>query len=167
MKLMKAVAAGLVLVFVGCAESDSSDPEPVGRSHEAVVSPADVLGFESTSAWTASQGALAVSSEVSQGQASLSLASNGYAQLSSATIGPLGAVADAVTLDVRPTQVATWGEVRLVVKIPSLGEHWGPGRTVASNAFRWHVPPTQLRPSRRRCDETGEPILRSQLRHYR
>lgn len=49
MKFVKAMAAGLVLVFVGCAASDSGDGEEVSRSQEAVVSTADVLGFESTS----------------------------------------------------------------------------------------------------------------------
>ena len=90
---------------------------------QALASPASVFGYESVDDWSSSA-MLDSASTASQGSASLAVNGEGWTEVTSVELGSLGAVKDSASVDVMLPSLASWGEVRLIFKIPSIGEHW-------------------------------------------
>jgi hypothetical protein len=92
---------------------------------QALASPASVFGYESVDDWSSSA-MLDSASTTSQGSASLAVNGEGWTEVTSVELGSLGAVKDTASLDVMLPSLASWGEVRLIFKIPSSSAraHW-------------------------------------------
>lgn len=112
--------AGLV---AGCG-ADAGDVDQ--RTHAASPEHDRVLGFETPLAdWTTSNGSpRSASTTVSQGAASLSVNPNGYTEVRSIPVAAPGAARSTATVDLRLPQALGWGDVRLVVRVPSQGHWW-------------------------------------------
>lgn len=97
------------------------------RSSNAAVADAErVLGLEDTSDWSASPGATLSPSELrTQGTTSIQVTTVGYSTVTSRLLGPLGQVADTVSLDVQlPTEQPNeywYGDIQLFVSSRSQG----------------------------------------------
>ncbi|MBN2804617.1 MAG: hypothetical protein JXR91_16100, partial [Deltaproteobacteria bacterium] len=80
----------------------------------------DVLGFEDYHQWSNSA---ANSANHTQGELSVVVNASGWTEVGSTQISSLGAVKNTASIDVQvPQGPMPWGEVRIIVKIPSLGE---------------------------------------------
>lgn len=64
------------------------------------------------------------SDTASEGSASLAVNGEGWTEVTSVELGSLGAVKNTASLDVMLPSLASWGEVKLIFKIPSIGEYW-------------------------------------------
>lgn len=115
------------MLLVGCAaEGPSSEGDSRIKEQDLSVAQARVVGFEApTQDWKSDNGsAISSSATMTEGSASLALTPNGSTQISSVSIRAPGQARTTATLDVRLSQAVTWGEVRLALKAPSLGEWW-------------------------------------------
>ena len=85
-----------------------------------------MLGFEApTTDWGAQNGSpVTASSTSTQGQTALAVSPSGWTELGSVEIDAFDSANSTATLDVRVPQSAPWGEVRLIVRVPSQGKHW-------------------------------------------
>lgn len=84
-----------------------------------------VLGFETPATdWSAGNGSVSASTDVTQGAASLRIAINGYTQISSVNMPAPGSARAQATLDLKLGSQVGWGEARLVAVIPSQGKYW-------------------------------------------
>ncbi len=85
------------------------------------LSPAtqSVLGFESAADWT---NANTTSPVHVQGERSLVVPVNGWTEVQSVLLSSIGAVDDTASISVELPSAVSWGEVRLIVKIPSQNE---------------------------------------------
>lgn len=112
------------LAIYACA-AEKSDPIGV-KTSLLTEEQGRVLGFESPQQdWSALNGSpVSSSNETSQGQGSLALQPNGYTEVQSVEINAPGDALTAASLDIQLPQQVSWGEVRLVAKIPSAGMHW-------------------------------------------
>jgi hypothetical protein len=109
---------------IGCAtQSDSgSGLATVGRATTAADT--RVLGFETPVADWHSSAAITTASVVYSGSGAMALAANGWTEAHSSPISSLGAAKSTAKLAVRIPQAAAWGDVRLIVTVPSLGIYW-------------------------------------------
>jgi len=111
-----------LLASVGCSgQVDRADASEVGVATAALSTQESVLGFEDTQGWTVTGGALAATSVHSQGSAALSVTPNGYTELTSAALSTLSSANSTLSLDFRPASALPWGQVQLVVDVPSRG----------------------------------------------
>lgn len=126
MRMIKVGICALVgLVLMACGSENSIDDARTGKQL-LTEEQNRVLGFQSPVAdWTTTNGSTVTSSnDVTEGSASLSISVNGYTEISSVQIpGPASPRAQA-TFDIKLAQTLTWGDVRLVVLIPSEGKYW-------------------------------------------
>lgn len=120
-------ALGTFLLATGVAGCNSPELEEqvaVGR-HAAALTLTDenarVLGFENANDWSNDAG---LSSQKTEGSSSLAVAVSGWTEVTSIPLSTLGAVADNLSIDVLLPAATTWGEVRVVLKVPSQGEHY-------------------------------------------
>jgi len=109
----------LLAATSGCSLATANDEPAAERAQAALVTPGDVLGFESPANWTASQGTLASSSVHTQGSAALSLSNFSYSELVSAPIS-LSGVTSELDLSVRPPVSPAWGQLQILVTSPTL-----------------------------------------------
>ncbi len=112
-----------VATALSCADR-RDEPLAVGISRAAIELGADsarILGMDTAPDWPP---AAATSNERTEGAHSLVVSSNGWTELVSAPLAGVGDVGDAVQLDVRVPATVGWGEVRLIVQLPSAGEWW-------------------------------------------
>lgn len=108
-----------LLAATGCSEPESADQ----TGEELVVSAANarVLGFEEGADWSGDAGTNQVHS---QGQRSLSVDVSGWKEVTSIKLSTLGQVGGSLSLDVSLPATTTWGEARVIVKLPSHGESY-------------------------------------------
>jgi hypothetical protein len=114
-------------LLVGCGTDEASlDEDARSAEQELSVSQARVLGFEApTQDWSSNNGSvISESSTVTQGAKALAVVPSGYTQLSSVAIRAPGQARTTATVDVRLSAPASWGDIRLVIKSPSQGQHW-------------------------------------------
>jgi choice-of-anchor A domain-containing protein len=87
-----------------------------------------ILGFESLSDWTFSEGSgtVTLNSASSSGQNSVTLGGTGFRRMTSANVTTLGAGdASVIQVDVRiDASLQSWESAGIVVKIPSRGIYW-------------------------------------------
>lgn len=112
----------VLMASMGCEETVFDDPDVSSSRLALSQDNARILGFEApASDWTAPV-SLSASGIVSQGSASLAVVPNGWTEISSKNISSLGATNATLELDVRvPEPVLNWGEIRVIVRIPSKG----------------------------------------------
>lgn len=124
-KLLGWAVAALALSSAGCSSSSEPGEENVGEGQQALsATQTRVLGFETpASDWSASR-PISSSSTVSQGSAALAITPNGYVEVLSIPLSSLGAVKPQLSFDLRLPQTLAWGDVRLVVNLPSKGFGW-------------------------------------------
>ena len=125
--LTRWAAAGF-LVSVGALGACSSEQEPeVGtRTQALTATQSRVWGFEApASDWITNNGSVIESSSVvSEGSSSLAFSLNGYTEIESVAVHAPGLEPDQISVDIRLPTIANWGELRLVVKMPSEGVYW-------------------------------------------
>ena len=116
--------ASLALALAACGARDT---ENLGTDSQRVqaLSQADVFGFESTAAWTPTQGTRALSSVRTEGQRSLAFSVGGYTEIRSVPLGSLGRAPEGFSFDLRLPQQQSdpwWlGGVQMFVSVPSKG----------------------------------------------
>lgn len=118
-------AASVWMVFcAGTALACSHEDGPeVGQVHQrSSVDP--VLDFEDASQWSTSNGQLSSSGTSNSGSFSLRADVTGYTQIESVALSSLGVVQNTASLYFRPEAIPSWGEVRLILRAPSLNEYW-------------------------------------------
>lgn len=128
------LVAGTLLVH-GCSSSESE----VGTKGQAVELAGDVLGFEQVSRWS-SQAQLSSATDVFEGNGALQITTSGYTEVKSVALSHVGAVGETTSIRFSPSVVPSWGEVRLIVQIPSMAEYWAdlggePVSGLAANQF--------------------------------
>lgn len=111
-------------MLVGCGMGQGEQAGVAAAS--LTVDQSRVLGFEAPAQdWTATNGAAVTSSAtVTQGTAALAIVPSGYTEILSRPIAAPGNARTTATFDLRLPQSLSWGEVRLVVRVPSQGQHW-------------------------------------------
>lgn len=112
----------VVLVVVGAACSSSDRAEDAAMQRQALASPESVLGFEDPAQWSASSGSVSPGAERSEGSGSVAVSIQGYTEVTSVELESVGPVGTTASLDIRLEDPVPWGEVRLIVIAPSLGE---------------------------------------------
>ena len=118
--------AATMLVAAACSSRDVPDPS-TRTSHQALTAAAArVLSFEDgPNDWSNSSGALSLSDACTDGNHSLAVSVNGWTEVTSIALSTIGAVGDTASIDVQlPAETPYWGEVRLIVRLPSLGEYY-------------------------------------------
>src|SRR5690606_10952472 len=80
---------------------------------------ARVLGFESAADWSVAD---SLSATHSEGESSVILGANGWTETTSIALATLGDAAEAFSVDIWLPLSTTWGEVRLILKLPSQSE---------------------------------------------
>lgn len=86
-----------------------------------------VLGFEMpTDDWSTnnSSSILGASSTASYGTTALSVLPSGWTEVDSVPLSSLGTVKSTVTVDVALPEEVTWGEVRMILVMPSQDVSW-------------------------------------------
>lgn len=89
----------------------------------AQVVQSGVLGFESSADWSSSA-ALSTSNVTSQGAAALGVLPQGWTEIDSIPLSSLGNVGDSFSFDVRLPEAVAWGEVGVVLVLPSQQIYW-------------------------------------------
>lgn len=110
-------------VGFGC---EGSPPErtTVGSVARALTEEdARVLGFEAAGDWS-SGAALSQSTTRTQGDYSLAVGANGWAEVVSRPLGALGEVGDSLSVDLRLPHAVGWGDVHVILKLPSQSVWW-------------------------------------------
>ncbi|HLV66022.1 MAG TPA: hypothetical protein VKY73_09415 [Polyangiaceae bacterium] len=118
MRSLRFVCASF-LSLVACSAPDPLE-ESVGEYGQALETP-EVLGFEDLASWTASAGTKSASTDRTEGEYSLALASFTYAELQSVPLSTVPGVSDTLAFDIKPPEVPAWGQAALFVSAPSLG----------------------------------------------
>lgn len=107
----------------GCGAVPEDGPESLSHDRQALNDPTTVMGFESSSFWTTTGGALSTSTTHSQGSKSLSVTEQGYIELTSVPLATLSNVTQTIAFDIRlpsPQPNQYWyGQVQMFVSIPS------------------------------------------------
>lgn len=121
------VAIGLAIttaLALGCSSHDDSSV----RQIEQGITDAQhrILSLEAPQGdWSANNGSsIAQSTDVTDGSFSLEITPNGYTEISSIAFSGSGLDSDELAFDLMLSESIPWGEVRLVVKIPSAGHYW-------------------------------------------
>ncbi|HVY29587.1 MAG TPA: lectin-like protein [Polyangiaceae bacterium] len=124
MTSIKRLAQGLTLGLLAMACGSQSRDESVGAARQALTAAQQrVLGFETPlTDW--SGGAIASSAIRSEGAAALALSPKGYTELTSAKLSSLGLVKSSFSFDLRLPQTVSWGEARVILRLPSKGISW-------------------------------------------
>ncbi|MBK9579793.1 MAG: hypothetical protein IPO40_22215 [Fibrobacteres bacterium] len=108
----------------------------------ATPSSEEILGFESSSSWTSSQGQSELATERTQGQASLSVSRFWYTEVQSQAVTGVGESTDEIGLDLWIPANTTWGTIQLVATAPS-ANFWeqllGQANLSASQAGSWNT----------------------------
>jgi len=113
------LCAGLFLV--ACAAEDEG-LESFGSKEQALTAAQiRVMGFETPLAdWTTNNSSPRATSTIkTQGTTSLAVKPKGYTEITSVKITAPGNAKSVATFDLRLPQTLTWGEARLIVRIPS------------------------------------------------
>jgi len=103
--------------------SSGEDGGVVATKRQAVTLHS-TLDFESPSLWQTSSGSLSAATQVFSGTGALAANLTGYAEITSVPISSLGPVGEQLSIRIRPASTPSWGELRIIVKVPSLQEHW-------------------------------------------
>lgn len=136
-------ARGVAVVAVlaaGCARQGSFSEEAApGEARQSILSSAGVLGFETAEGWTAGA-QLSTSPTRVEGESSLQVVGTGWSELVSVPLSSLGSVSTIASMNIRLSQPVGWGEVRLILQVPSIGIWWADlgGRSIAGiSAGAW------------------------------
>jgi hypothetical protein len=115
-----------MLVVAACSVNDSADPSTRTTRQALTAAAARVLSFEDgPNDWSTSSGALSPSDASTDGVHSLAVSVNGWTEVTSIALSTLGTVGDTASIDVRlPAETPNWGELRLLLRLPSLGEYY-------------------------------------------
>ena len=118
-------ALGTLLAGAGCGRRADRDDGTETKSGALTAAQIRILGFETPTAdWTAPSGVLGQSTTRSQGSFSASVRNNGWTEVTSKPISSLGPVGAMISYDIRLPQTASWGEARMIVRLPSKGIFW-------------------------------------------
>jgi hypothetical protein len=115
---------GLLLAGAGCnlAGETGRNDDTLTKSGALTAAQQRILGFETPTAdWSSPTGVLAQSTTHSQGSYSVSVKNNGWTEVISHALSSLGPVGPMISYDIRLPQTVTWGETRMIVKLPSKG----------------------------------------------
>ncbi|WP_434042877.1 MULTISPECIES: hypothetical protein [Sorangium] len=111
------------LVLAACAQGTDAEEQIVDEAAQALVTPASVLGFESTADWTASGAVKSASVDHSQGSSALALRNFSFVELQSAPLTTVSGVTSTIAFDLKAPVSPAFGNAQLVVNIPSRGVH--------------------------------------------
>lgn len=136
----RALVASL-LPLISCSSVEGTGSRSKTQNLESIH--ATVLGFEDAGFdWSANTGiAIQTVADATEGQGALFATINGYTEFGSVVMPAPGAALAQAAIDIQLGQSAAWGEVRLVVQIPSEGHYW---RDLGSRAItglqpnEWH-----------------------------
>ncbi len=121
---LTAVASGLAIAIgAGCASKDDSGSATGVSGGALTLSPdsARVLGWEDPTDWSP---LFSSSGDHVQGDYSLAVSASGWTELVSVPLAGVGDVEDTVSLDVQLPAAVSWGEIRIVLQLPSASEYW-------------------------------------------
>lgn len=103
----------------GCYEDPSGDLS-ISSSKSAMTDVQQrILGFEDPVNDWSSAGSIDQSNDSSQGQSALSVLSVGWTEISNVPISSVGQIENTISLDFKQPSTAPWGNVHLIVKVPS------------------------------------------------
>lgn len=131
--------AATALLVNACGASPTelgAQDDDVGATSQALTASETVLGFESTSVWTATTGTKALVTDSVDGTKALSLANFSYAELSSSPIAWSDAPSDAIALEFKAPAGTSYGTVQLVAHAPSVGIYEQTLGSISFNADR-------------------------------
>ncbi len=113
----------VLMMYTACDRQDISEMRILSTRDALTLSPDQdrVLGFEDSSDWSRVD---RTSTASTQGSYSALVAVNGWTEVASIPLSTLGEVSDTLSVDIRLPSVQYWGELRVVVKIPSLGVYY-------------------------------------------
>lgn len=117
------------------AEVDASQGD-IGSASQALSSSETVLGFESTSVWTATTGTKTLVTDSVDGSNALQLANFSYAELSSSPTTWSETPSDSIALEFKAPAGTAYGTVQLVANAPSVGMYEQTLGVVSINADR-------------------------------
>ena len=130
-------ATSLLLAACGAAPGDlDASQEGVGAASQALASSDAVLGFESTSVWTATTGTKTSVTDSVDGTKALQLANFSYAELSSSPTTWSEAPSDSIALEFKAPAGTGYGTIQLVAHAPSVGMYEQTLGSVSINADR-------------------------------
>ena len=123
---LRGVALGLGILWAGLTVLGCGDQgeRSTGMAAAAELRE-DVLGFESTADWSASQGTLTEATDAVQGQHALGIATGGYTVIKSIPVGGLTGLGETATLSIKlpaPQSNPWWfGDLQMVLDAPQAG----------------------------------------------
>jgi hypothetical protein len=109
----------LCAILAACS-STGPDQEVSSKIEQQLQDPSAILGFESTTLWTTTAGAVTSELSHTQGAKSLGITNFTYAELTSAALATPPNVSNQIKVDVRLNAAATTDQIQLYVNIPSL-----------------------------------------------
>src|SRR5690606_19465559 len=99
------------------------------------------LNFDAPGSWSATNSTIQFSTERTEGEGSLEVTTSGYATLESGLINSVDDVTSTLTVDFQSPSPIPWGQIQLLVSIPSLNltDQWvGQLSVQGLAAGRWH-----------------------------
>jgi hypothetical protein len=140
MKLRGCIVSVCALVLAACGGTPE-DYELVDQTEQSLVDNQQVLGFESSTLWTASTGTKSSTTDRTQGALALALKNFTYAELQSVALTNLSGATPTLSFDLKPPVSPAWGQAQLFVSIPSrgvnnayIGQVWIAG--IQANVYR-------------------------------
>jgi Peptidase of plants and bacteria len=110
----------LALLLGACVASPEEEVL-TSEVRQALVDPAQVLGFESTAHWNASTGTKTSTTDRTQGNAALALKNFTFAELQTVPLANVPGATATISFDLKAPISPPWGQTMLFVSIPSRG----------------------------------------------
>ncbi|XXY15440.1 hypothetical protein WME88_45105 [Sorangium sp. So ce216] len=117
------ITTSCALVLAACVQGNDTDEQFIDEVEQALVTPASVLGFESTADWTASGGVKSASADHSEGISALALRNFSFVELQSVPLTTVSGVTSTIAFDLKAPVSPGFGNAQLVVNLPSRGVH--------------------------------------------
>lgn len=123
---VRLLTAVLVLGTVASCTTTDGRSREVGKVGQPLTAQGSrVLGFETPLAdWSAPTGMLSSQGTASQGVKALGIVPAGWTEVSSIPLQSLGSAKSTASIDVRLPGTPGWGDIHLIVRVPSLGIYW-------------------------------------------
>ena len=160
-------ALGTLLAGAGCGRGTDRGDETERRAARSPPRSYGSSGFETPTAdWTSPTGVLGQSTTRSQGSFSVSVRNNGWTEVVSRPLSSLGPVGPMINYDIRLPQTVTWGETRMIVRLPSKSVVVaGAGQHAAHRHARGGLPADHVRDPARADGGDEQHLQRSRIPH--
>jgi hypothetical protein len=116
------------LLSVACGPTSSPDSEEgavAAKESNLSAVQARIFDFENVATdWASAGASIGTTTNASHGAAALSIRPNGWTEIVSDPVSSLGELEPNVTIDIKPGSAMSWGEVRLILRAPSINLHY-------------------------------------------